>query len=140
MLRLPRDLYDAIVAHARADHPQEACGMLAGTSGEPARHVPMANAAGSCRFYEFDPQELLRAYAGMDERGEDPVVVYHSHTATLATPSALDILHASEAEAHYVIVATEPFEVRSWRIRGGAAQEEPLIVIDERARFDPICY
>ncbi|MFD6812057.1 Mov34/MPN/PAD-1 family protein, partial [Streptomyces anthocyanicus] len=56
MLTLTRDLYDRIVEHARADHPDEACGVVAGPvgSGRPERFIPMLNAARSPTFYEFD--------------------------------------------------------------------------------------
>jgi proteasome lid subunit RPN8/RPN11 len=139
MLRIPRPLYDAIVAHARAEHPTEACGIVSGCNDMPASHRPMINAAESCTFYEFDPGELLRAYAAMDAAGEDPVIIYHSHTSTRAVPSRLDVLAATEPEAHYVIVATaEPFEFRSWRIQRGQVAEEPVYVVDENDRFDPI--
>ena len=67
MLRLDRTTYDAIVAHAKQDHPVEACGVVAGAEGSdlPSRHVPMVNAAGSPTFYEFDSTELLALYKQM---------------------------------------------------------------------------
>ncbi|MGH3509378.1 MAG: Mov34/MPN/PAD-1 family protein, partial [Nocardioidaceae bacterium] len=105
MLRLDRATYDAIVAHAKRDHPDEACGVVAGAAGSdlPTRHVPMVNAAGSPTFYEFDPADLLALYQEMDARDEEPVVVYHSHTATEAYPSRTDIGLAGEPGAHYVL-------------------------------------
>lgn len=117
----------------------ESCGIVAGAEGMPASHMPMANAAASPRLYEFDPGELLQAYGHMDARGEDPVIIYHSHTATHAIPSALDVSLATEQNAHYVIVATGDWlEFRSWRIADGHATEEGVIVVDENDRFDPI--
>ena len=61
MLVIRRDLVDAMVAHARRDHPDEACGVIAGPagSGRPERHVPMANAERSPTFYRFDSAEQL---------------------------------------------------------------------------------
>ena len=90
MLRIGHDVYDAIVAHARRDHPDEACGVVAGPEGSdrPVRFIPMLNAARSPTFYEFDSADLLRLYREMDERDEEPVVIYHSHTATEAVPVA----------------------------------------------------
>ncbi|MGZ8758888.1 MAG: Mov34/MPN/PAD-1 family protein, partial [Aeromicrobium sp.] len=84
VLTIDQATHDAIVAHARRDHPDEACGIVAGAIGSdlPTRHVPMLNAAMSPTFYEFDSTDLLKLYRDMDARGEDPVVVYHSHTAT----------------------------------------------------------
>ena len=42
----------------------------------------------------------------MDENDEEPVIVYHSHTATEAYPSRTDIALAQEPNAHYVLVST----------------------------------
>ena len=122
MLELDQDTYDAIVAHARRDHPDEACGVVAGRDGRPERFVPMLNAARSPTFYEFDSMELLRLYKEMDARDETPVVIYHSHTATEAHPSRTDVNLASEPDAHYVLVSTrdpELEEFRSFRIVDG---------------------
>jgi proteasome lid subunit RPN8/RPN11 len=125
---------EAIIAHARADHPDEACGVVAGPLGSdrPARFIPMANAARSTTFYEFDSMDLLKLYRDMDDRDEVPVVVYHSHTATEAYPSRTDISYASEPDAHYVLVSTrDPDEVefRSFRIVDGEVTEEPVTVV-----------
>lgn len=137
MLSISQDLVDAIVAHARADHPDEACGVIAGPVGSdsPQRFVPMVNAARSPTFYEFDSGDLLRLYRELDANSEDPVVIYHSHTGTEAYPSRTDIAYASEPNAHYVLVSTRetgtedgPFEFRSYRIVDGEVTEEEVSV------------
>jgi [CysO sulfur-carrier protein]-S-L-cysteine hydrolase len=139
VLRLDRALYDAIVAHARRDHPDEACGIVAGPEGSdrPERLVEMVNAAGSPTFYEFDSTELLALYKDLWARDEEPVVVYHSHTATEAYPSRTDIGLANEPGAHYVLVSTRehgnnegPVEFRSYRIVDGVVTEEQVTVVD----------
>ena len=138
MLTIRQDLVDAMVAHARADHPDEACGVIAGPVGSdlPERFIPMVNAARSPTFYEFDSMDLLRLYREMDDNDEVPVVIYHSHTATEAYPSRTDVSYASEPEAHYVLVSTRetgtedgPYELRSYRIVDGAITEEPVRVL-----------
>jgi len=137
VLEVSQDLVDAMVAHARRDHPDEACGILAGPeqSDIPERFIPMVNAARSPTFYEFDPGDLLRLYREMDDRDERPIVIYHSHTATEAYPSRTDIQLASEPDAHYVLISTRetgaaegPYELRSYRIRDGLVEEEPIQV------------
>jgi proteasome lid subunit RPN8/RPN11 len=133
VLRISRDIHDSIVAHARRDHPDEACGVVAGPEGRDvaARFVPMLNAARSPTFYEFDSADLLALYRELDANDEEPVVVYHSHTATEAYPSRTDIAYASEPQAHYVLVSTrEPdtTEFRSFRIIDGEVTEEPVEV------------
>jgi len=134
VLTLDQDTYDAIVAHARRDHPDEACGVVAGGAGSdrPTRFIPMLNAARSPTFYEFDSGDLLRLYREMDERDEEPLVIYHSHTATEAYPSRTDISYASEPTAHYVLVSTaDPGaeQFRSFRIVDGVVSEEEVRVV-----------
>jgi len=136
VLTIGRDLLDAIVAHARRDHPDEACGVVAGPAGadRPSRHIPMDNAARSMTFYEFDSMEQLRVWREMDDRDEEPVVVYHSHTATPAYPSRTDVAFAGEPGAHYLLISTrdpERTEVRSYRIVDGSVTEEPVRVLGE---------
>jgi [CysO sulfur-carrier protein]-S-L-cysteine hydrolase len=135
MLAIPRDLYDKIVAHARKDHPDEACGVLAGPAGSdrPERFIPMTNAARSPTFYEFDSTEQFQVWKEMDDRDEEPVVIYHSHTATEAYPSRTDVSYANEPGAHYVLVSTRDpatAEVRSYRILDGQVTEEPVTVVE----------
>ncbi|MCL2729263.1 MAG: M67 family metallopeptidase [Actinomycetia bacterium] len=140
MLTITQDLYDKIVAHARADHPDEACGIVAGPAGSdrPERFVPMLNAARSPTFYEFDSGDLLRLYRDLDDRDEEPVIVYHSHTATEAYPSRTDISYANEPGAHYVLVSTaeeygDQPQFRSFRIVDGQVTEEPVEVVASAA-------
>lgn len=135
MLQIRRDLVDAIVAHARKDHPDEACGVIAGPDGSdrPERFIPMLNAARSPTFYEFDSLDLLKLYREMDANDEVPVVIYHSHTATEAYPSRTDISYASEPDAHYVLVSTrdpETHEFRSYRIVDGVVTEEDVEIVE----------
>jgi [CysO sulfur-carrier protein]-S-L-cysteine hydrolase len=136
VLTIDKAIRDAIVAHARADHPDEACGVVAGPAGSDRaeRFIPMANAARSPTFYEFDSADLLKLYRELDDRDEEPVVVYHSHTATEAYPSRTDISYASEPNAHYVLVSTRDadglgeFQFRSFRIVDGVVSEEEVTI------------
>ena len=121
---------DAIVAHARRDHPDEACGVIAGRDGVPTRLFEMENAERSPTFYRFDAQEQLKVWRDMDDADEVPFVIYHSHTATEAYPSRTDISLASEPDAHYVLVSTASDEpsLRSYRIVLGEVTEEPVTI------------
>jgi proteasome lid subunit RPN8/RPN11 len=136
MLTISQELVDKIVAHARADHPDEACGVVAGPIGSnrPVRFVAMENADRSPTFYRFDSMEQLRVWREMDDRDEEPVVIYHSHTSTQAYPSRTDITYASEPGAHYVLVSTreelgDELEFRSYRIVDGQVTEEEVTVV-----------
>jgi len=142
VLTIDQATYDAIVAHAKRDHPDEACGIVAGPEGSdrPERFIEMVNAAGSPTFYEFDSTDLLQLYKEMDANDEEPVIVYHSHTATEAYPSRTDIGLAMEPNAHYVLVSTRdcftdggndegPIEFRSFRIVDGNVTEEEISIV-----------
>ncbi len=119
-----------------ADHPDEACGILAGPEGSdrPERHIPMANAERSPTFYRFDSHEQLIVWRALDDADEVPVVIYHSHTATEAYPSRTDVQLAAEPGAHYVLVSTrdpERHELRSYRIVDGEVTEETVDIVEQ---------
>ena len=139
VLKIARDHVEAMIAHAREDHPDEACGVIVGPEGSdiPTRLVRMINADRSPTFFRFEPEEQFALYKQLSTSGEEIVVVYHSHTATEAYPSRTDISLASEPQAHYVIVSTAesgaadgPVSVRSFRIVEGAVTEEEIDVTE----------
>jgi [CysO sulfur-carrier protein]-S-L-cysteine hydrolase len=139
VLKIARGHVDAMISHARADHPDEACGVIIGAFGsdQPTRLVRMINADRSPTFFRFDPAEQFRLYQEMDANDEEIVVVYHSHTATEAYPSRTDVSLASEPQAHYVLVSTAasgnqdgPVEVRSYRILDGVVTEEEIEITE----------
>jgi proteasome lid subunit RPN8/RPN11 len=131
VLSLPREMADAIIAHALRDHPDEACGVIAGREGAATRVFEMENAERSPTFYRFESTEQLRVWRSMDDADEVPFVIYHSHTATEAYPSRTDVSLASEPDAHYVLVSTvdEPPRLRSYRIVDGEITEEPVTLV-----------
>ena len=134
MLSIDQATYDAIVAHARADHPDEACGLVAMRGGRPTRVIRMTNVERSPTFYVMDPKELFDAFRSMRDSGEDEdeFVIYHSHTATEAYPSRTDVSIAAYPDAHYVLVSTRDpgtVEFRSYRIVDGAVSEEPVTLV-----------
>ena len=135
MLTIPRALHDKIVAHARADHPDEACGVIAGPAGSdrPERFIAMMNAERSPTFYRFDSAEQFRVWREVDDYDGELVVIYHSHTATEAYPSRTDISSASKPQAPYVPVSPrdeDTTEFRSFRITDGVVTEEPVTVVE----------
>jgi proteasome lid subunit RPN8/RPN11 len=140
VLRIPRAHVDQLIAHARADHPDEACGVIVGPEGSdrPERVIPMTNADRSPTFFRFDPSEQLQLAKELDANDEEIIVVYHSHTATEAYPSRTDISYAAEPQAHYVLVSTAesgreegPVSVRSYRILDGEVTEEELDIVTD---------
>jgi proteasome lid subunit RPN8/RPN11 len=135
VLEISQKIVDAILEQSRAEYPDECCGVILGPLGsdKPLRLKPMVNAAHSPTFYEFDPKDLLNLYREVDDRDEEIVVIYHSHTETEAYPSRTDIAYAGEPGAHYVLVSTRKeiapaTEFRSYRIVDGVVTEEEVVI------------
>jgi proteasome lid subunit RPN8/RPN11 len=130
-LRLPRALYDEIVAHAREEAPNECCGMIAAREGEAVEVHRATNAAASPFRYELDGMEQYRIQTAIEDAGFELGAIYHSHTRSDPEPSQTDINLAFYPESLYVIVgvkAEEP-DVRAWRIVDGKVDEAPLEVV-----------
>src|SRR2546423_3574700 len=130
-MRLPRPLLEEIVAHARADAPNECCGMIAARDGEAVAVHRAANAAASPLRYEMDGMEQYRIQTAIEDAGLDLGAIYHSHTRSDPIPSQTDINLAFYPDALYVIVGVKGSEpdVRAWRIVDGAYTEQPLEIV-----------
>ena len=131
MLELPQEMVDRVVAHARRDHPDECCGVIAGVDGAATRLFEMTNAERSPTGFVFDSAEWLRVYRDIDDADEEPVAVYHSHTATEAYPSRTDVRWSATAGfPHWLLVSTrsEELELRSFTIQDGVVTEEQVRV------------
>jgi proteasome lid subunit RPN8/RPN11 len=131
-LRLQKAHIDDMIAHARAEAPNECCGIIAGKDGAATDLHRMTNAAedGYRPYrYEMDGKELLRLIRALDDRGEEFFVIYHSHVATEGRPSPTDVRFAANwPDPYYVLVslAEEPPPVRAFRIVDAAVTEEPI--------------
>jgi proteasome lid subunit RPN8/RPN11 len=90
VIELDRGFYDEIVAQARAEVPNEACGLIAGKEGVAVRLYPMRNADESSTTYRFDAKEQYRVMTEIEDEGLEIFAIYHSHTHTEAYPSATD--------------------------------------------------
>lgn len=125
-----RDLYDEMVEHARAEAPNECCGMVGSRDGTAAVVYPARNAAASPLRYEIDGAEQYRIQMQIDDADLDLGAIYHSHTRSDPYPSQTDINLAFYPDAVYVIVglAKDEPEVRGFTIRGGQVAEVDLIV------------
>jgi [CysO sulfur-carrier protein]-S-L-cysteine hydrolase len=130
-MRIPRDLYDQIVAHARADAPNECCGMIASHDGKAVKVYPATNAAASPLRYEIDGAEQYGIQMAIEDDQLDLGAIYHSHTRSDPYPSQTDINLAFYPDSLYVIIglaAGEP-EVRAYEIREGKVQAAELEVV-----------
>ncbi len=129
-MRIARDLYDELVAHAVAEAPNECCGMIASRDGDAVRVFRAANAAASPLRYEIDGAEQYRIQMEIDDEGLDLGAIYHSHTRTAPYPSQTDINLAFYPDALYIIVgvASDQPEVKAYEIRDGKVADAELTV------------
>ena len=130
-LTLTDKVQQAMVDHALAGLPNEACGLFSGTAGGTTIDAfhPMANAAASREIYLLDGQEQLKVEHAVDEAGRAVLGVMHSHTHTEAYPSPTDVDDASRFDPlgiwFFVIVTLKDPDpsVRAYRIVDGEITE-----------------
>jgi proteasome lid subunit RPN8/RPN11 len=132
-VRIPRALYDELIAHAREEAPGECCGMIATTGDEAvavhrAKNVHPKPPLG----YEIDGPDQYRIQMAIEDAGHELGAIYHSHTRSAPLPSQTDINLAFYPDALYVIlgVAADEPDVRAWRIAGGSYDEAELTLVD----------
>jgi [CysO sulfur-carrier protein]-S-L-cysteine hydrolase len=90
-VRISREIFEQLVAHARQEAPNECCGLIGGVGGEARTVYRARNAEASPLRYNLDPQDQFRIMSKIEERGEELAAIYHSHTASPAYPSQTDI-------------------------------------------------
>jgi [CysO sulfur-carrier protein]-S-L-cysteine hydrolase len=130
-MRIARSMLDEIVAQARAEAPNECCGIVATRDGEAVELFKTRNAAASPLRYEIDSKDLLHAYTAIDDAGLDVGIIYHSHTRSAPEPSQTDINLARFPDAVYLIVGVQDpqrDELRAWYINDGKVADAPLEV------------
>lgn len=131
MLRISKALYDEVIAHCRRHDPKEACGILAGQAETVSQVYPMTNVEDSPIGYAMDPKEQLVVEKQMRQRGQQMVGIYHSHTATAAYPSPVDVGLAVSPDVSYVVVSLKDRghpDVKSYRIDGTRILPEDVVV------------
>lgn len=140
--RFPQALARAIVAQARAEYPNEACGLVIGSApaaagGEPLRYEGLRNRAASPYRYEIHPDDLYRVTVAADDADEVFWAIVHSHVRSPAVPSSTDVGLAFYPDALYILVsladeeadpATGGPSIRAWRILDGETTEVALEV------------
>ena len=132
-MRIARSLYDELIAHARADAPNECCGMIASRDGEAVAVHRARNAAASPLRYEIDGREQLSILDTIEDGGLELGAIYHSHTRSAPEPSQTDVNLAFYPESLYVIVGVKDDvpDVRAWQIVDGVVSEGTLEVVDD---------
>ena len=135
MLRIPAALRDEVIRHCLLAYPKEACGILAGSQDGPAGAVvqvyPMTNVEDSPIGYSMDPKEQLRVERQMRQAGQRLLGIYHSHTASAAYPSPVDVSLAISPDISYVLVSLKDRarpDFNSYRIDGQTITPEPVVI------------
>jgi proteasome lid subunit RPN8/RPN11 len=131
-MRIPRTLFDELIAHARADAPNECCGMIASRNGDAVAVHRAKNAAASPLRYVIDGREQYQIQTAIEDEGLELGAIYHSHTRSAPEPSETDINLAFYPDALYVIVGVKDAEpdVRAWRIVDGQVSPAGLEVVE----------
>jgi proteasome lid subunit RPN8/RPN11 len=131
-MQIPRDIHQAIFAHAREDAPDECCGMLGHADGVARSVQRVTNDAHSPLRFQMNPTEQLKAIDAIE--GEELVVaMYHSHTRSAPEPSQTDVNYARWWPGVLwliVGVSTEEDDLRAWWIEDGEVRQEPLELVD----------
>ena len=130
-LVLPRPFYHQLLSHLQAEYPLEACGILAGKTGEIVRVYAIDNKLHSPVAYEMEPQQQLAAMLEIEDKGWEMTAVYHSHPQGPETPSATDIAQAYYPDVTQLIVSlrqrAQPV-IRAFKIGNGRVTEIEIIV------------
>jgi [CysO sulfur-carrier protein]-S-L-cysteine hydrolase len=137
-MRISRELLDDVIAHARADAPDECCGMIASRDGEAVSVHRARNAAASPLRYEIDGREQYEIQTAIEDAGLELGAIYHSHTRSAPLPSQTDVNLAKWwPEPLWMIVGLEHDhpDVRAWKIVDGTVSEAALEV-EDGARID----
>ncbi|MBI4297512.1 MAG: M67 family metallopeptidase [Chloroflexi bacterium] len=132
MFRLGKHYTQEMIDHARAEAPNECCGILAGKDDKVEKLYRGINADGSPVRYKLDSRQQFRIYREIEDNGWDVLGVYHSHTHTQAYPSATDVELAFWPDSLYFIISlqdpTRPL-LRAFHIREGKIEEEILEIV-----------
>ncbi|MBZ0157226.1 MAG: M67 family metallopeptidase [Alphaproteobacteria bacterium] len=134
MLIIPKDIFDAMLAHCREGYPNEVCGILAGSDGEVLKLYRMTNVEPSPVSYLMDAKEQFAVLKDMREKGLTMLAIFHSHPASPAYPSPKDVSLAFYDDCVYLIIGLsgapaggEPV-VQAYSIKEGRVEEKLLSV------------
>ena len=112
---IPAPIRAELEAHARAEEPNEACGLVALRDGVAERYIPARNAAASPYRFELetDPQNWF-----LEDEGY-VLAVFHSHISSQPRPSRTDVENIGLWQGRpYLILSLGTGELAAWRIVG----------------------
>jgi [CysO sulfur-carrier protein]-S-L-cysteine hydrolase len=119
---VPEAIREQLIAHARTDAPNEACGLVAFRDGVAERYLPGENTLASPYRFELRPADPADFF--LEDDGYE-LAVFHSHPETAPRPSRTDIENIGLWEGRpYLILGLATGELGGWRIQDGRV--EPL--------------
>ena len=135
-IKLKKADFEQIVAHAKSELPNEACGLIAGRVDGEVKVVEkvyfLTNVDRSNEHFSLDPKEQLAAVKDMRANGFAPLGNWHSHPKSPSRPSDEDKRLAYDSKASYMILSlmdkNEPV-LNSFKIEGESAEKEDLQII-----------
>jgi proteasome lid subunit RPN8/RPN11 len=131
MLKIPKDIHDDLIAHAREGFPLEVCGILGGIGDTVSAAYRMVNTDASNEHFMMEPKEQFAVVKDLRAKGISMLAIYHSHPETPARPSEEDIKLALTPEVSYIIIsladAANP-SVKSYKISAGKVEQETIEV------------
>ena len=121
---VPAAVRRELEAHADAEAPNEACGLIAFRDGVAERFLPATNAAASPYRFQLEPHDPMDFY--LEDEGYE-LAVFHSHPTDRAEPSRTDVENIGLWEGKpYLILSRPTRELRAWRIADGRVEELEL--------------
>lgn len=129
-LVIPDALLAAMIAHARAEGPNECCGLLAGqivnATGIATERIPVGNDLASPTTYLTNPRDLFAAFRRLRAIKLEMLAIYHSHPTSEPVPSRRDVEENTYGETvvHIIVglAGSEP-GVRAWWLAEGSSRE-----------------
>ncbi len=134
-IKINQSDFELIVKHAKAELPNEACGLIAGKTEDNTAVIQkvylLTNPDQSPEHFSIDPAEQLKAIKNMRASGLVPLGNFHSHPSSPSRPSQEDIRLAHDPKASYLILslAGEAPVLKAFEIVDGVATQRVLEII-----------
>ena len=132
-IQIRQAVLEQMLAHARAEVPQECCGLLIGTADRVERAARARNLRASPARYLVDPVDHFAAIKQARAAGLAVVGAYHSHPSSPPLPSDTDAEEATYPEYLYLIVSPGDkglaAETRGYRLVDGSLRPVSLVAI-----------
>lgn len=131
MIHIPRHIIDSIIAQARKELPDEACGLLVGRENQVVKHYPLTNIDHSPEHFSFDAKEQFAVLREARKQDLRIIANYHSHPETPARPSEEDIRLAFDPDVIYTILSLQDVEnpvIKAFSIRESKVEPVKIII------------